>query len=376
MKLIFVVTEDWYFVTHRLSIARAARTAGYHVAIASRFDAHEAELRAAGFELLPLTLRRRGNSLWQELASILELRAIYKRQRPVIVHQVALKPVVFGSMAAWGLQGVGVVNALAGLGHVFTARGIIAAVSRFALGRVLRVVLSRPGSVTIVQNDADRESLLRARLVPESSVRMIRGAGVELSDFVATSESPGAPVVLFAGRFLRSKGIDDFVCAARTLRAAGVVARFVIAGEPDADNPTSVTRRDLENWEREGVVENWGRRSDMPRVLSAAHIVCLPSRYGEGVPKILLEAAAAGRPIVTTDWPGCRDTLRAGESGLLVPPGDSHALAAALRELIEDGERRRRFGAAGRALAEREFDVREVAAKTLDCYRSANPAFS
>jgi len=371
--VLFVVTEDWYFVSHRLPLARAARDAGYRVVIASRFAEHEALLRHEGFELVPLLLRRRAAGLANEFASIRELRQLYRRLRPAVVHHVALKPVVFGTIASWGLDGLGIVNALAGLGYAFTSRGIRALSRRIALSAALAVLLRRRASVTIVQNEEDRDSLKGAIRLGRDRVRLIRGAGVDLTEFLLTPEADGPPVVLYAGRFLWTKGVGDFVGAAKSLRADGVRARFVLVGAPDDDNPESVSREQVDAWVSEGAVEHWGRRTDMPAVLAAAHVVCLPSRYGEGVPKILLEAAAGGRAIVTTDWPGCRDAVVDGETGLLVAAGDVSALAAAIRYLVNDRTRRRQFGEAARSLAEREFDVKRVVEGTLACYREVAP---
>ncbi len=367
--LLFVVTEDWYFVTHRLPLARAARDAGYRVIIAARFGDHEALLRKEGFQLEPIRLRRRARSPLHELGALLELRRLYRRLRPTVVHHVALKPVVFGSLAALGLRPLGVVNAVAGLGYTFSSTRLRARLIRLAMIPALRFLLRRPASVVIVQNDVDRETLERNGIADAADVLLIRGAGVDLADFTARPEGTGTPIVLFAGRLLWEKGVGDFVEAARALRGAGVDASFVLAGEPDEDNPGSLTAKQVAAWVAEGVVEHWGRRSDMPVVMAESSIVCLPSRYGEGVPKVLLEAAASGRAVVTTDWPGCRDAVRPGETGLLVPPGDVDALTSALRGLIDDPERRRSFGSAARRLAEREFDVRAVAARTLESYR-------
>jgi len=366
--LVFVVTEDWYFVSHRLPLAVAARHAGYQVVVASRFSSQEPLLKSHGLTLRPIRLRRRGNSLVGEASAILELRRIYQEFAPAIVHHVALKPVVFGSLAAIGLQRIAVVNAVAGLGFVFTSQRWLARALRPVIDLGLRSVLRRRRSVIIVQNESDRAQLLARGLASPDAVRLIGGAGVELDVFKPSPEPGGVPIVAFAGRLLWDKGVGQLVDAARILRSRGVAGRFVLIGEPDLDNPTSVPIETLRGWEREGVVELWGRRSDMPAALSSVHVVCLPSTYGEGVPKILLEAAACGRPVVTTDWPGCRDVVRDGETGILVPPGNPEALAEALERLLRDPALRREYGEAGRKLAEREFDVRSVVAATLAIY--------
>ena len=366
--LLFVVTEDWYFVSHRLPLAQAAKNAGYRVIIASRFGEHRARLEAEGFVIRPIRLRRRGAGLAGEVAAILELRRLYQELQPTIVHHIALKPVVFGSVAAIGLRRIVIVNAVAGLGFLFTSQRALAKVVRPMVTAVLRVVLRRPQSVVIVQNSSDRGQLIDHGLARASQVRLIRGAGVELDSFRATPEAEGIPVVVFAGRLLWAKGVREFVAAAQLLKTRGVLARFALVGEPDTENPDAVPIDALRKWEREGVVELWGRRSDMPHVLSAAHIVCLPSVYGEGVPKILLEAAASARPVVTTDWPGCRDAIREGQSGLLVPPGNVDALAGALETLLVNQPLRLQLGRAARLLAEQEFDIKTVVASTLAIY--------
>lgn len=366
--LVIVVAEDWYFVSHRLSLARAARAAGYHVVIASRFSSHADALRAEGFELFPLRLRRRAKSVRDELASIIELRRLYQRLQPMIAHHVALKPVVFGTIASWGLRKVKVVNAIAGLGYVASSRRLGARVRRALMVPALRRLLSRPASVILVQNELDRAKLLVGGVLDPARIVLLRGAGVDLTEFTPQPESDGPPVVLYAGRFLWDKGVGDFVEAARRLRTEGRVARFVLVGSPDHDSPGTILAHQVVEWQAEGVIEYWGRRTDMPSVFAQSGVVCLPSRYGEGVPKVLLEAAACGRAVVTTDWPGCRDVVRPDETGILVPPNDVDALTIALRGLLADPERRRRYGAAGRKLAEREFDVRGVVAETLRCY--------
>lgn len=366
--ILYLVSEDWYFISHRLPLARAARAAGYRVVIASRFTEHRALLEAEGFAAVPLLLRRRGASLWQEALAILELRRLYRKTAPVIVHHVALKPVVFGSLAAVGVRGVLVVNAIAGLGFLFSSAQLAARLLRPLVSALLRMVLGRGGSVVLVQNESDRSELIRRSLAAPSQIRLIKGAGVDLSVFFPRPELAGPPIAAFAGRLIMDKGVGAFVEAGRELRRRGVAARFVLVGEPDPDNPSAVPSATLEEWRREGVVECWGRQQDMPAVLASIHILCLPSTYGEGVPKILLEAAACGRPVVTTDWPGCRDAVENGKTGLLVPPGDPDALADALNLLLTDTPMRQRLGSAARLLAEREFDVRSVVAATLAVY--------
>lgn len=368
--VLFVVTEDWYFVSHRLPLAESLRAAGYQVALASRFTAHRAAIEARGIGCFPIGLRRRA-SLQANLAAIVELRRLYRRLRPAIIHHVALKPVVFGSAALVGVGGVAQVDAIAGLGFLFTSATWWARVGRRMVLPALRALLGGRHTWIIVQNPEDQALLRRAGVGSPDRVRLIRGAGVDLEEYRPQPEPSGVPTVVLAGRMLRDKGVPEFVAAARRLRRSGVEARFRLVGSPDADNPTSVPRSELEAWHATGDVEWTGPTTDMPSVLAAAHIVCLPTVYGEGVPRILIEAAAAGRPIVATDWPGCREIVVDRRNGFLVAPGDPAALDVALGRLIADADLRTQFGRAGRELAADAFSIQCVATATEALYRDA-----
>jgi glycosyltransferase involved in cell wall biosynthesis len=365
--LLFVVTEDWYFVSHRLVLARAAVRAGYRVVVATRVKAHGDVIAEAGCELWPLPWRRRGDGVLGHVSALRGLVGLYRHLRPDVVHHVALKPVVFGGIAARLSGTVGTVNAIAGLGGAMTQAGRLGQLKRRALRLVLRFVVGT-GSAVIVQNPDDGETLVRWGIASRDQVALIRGAGVEPDEFPVAPETPGMVTVALAARMLWNKGVAEFVDAARDLRRRGVVARFVLVGEPDRDNTAAVPEGVIRRWAEEGVVEWLGRRDDMPTVLAGCHIICLPSFYGEGIPKVLIEAAAAGRPIVTTDTPGCREIVRHGENGLLVEPRNASALAAALAALIGDPSARRRMGQRGREIVEEEFGVARVVDETLSVY--------
>ncbi|MCA1925495.1 MAG: glycosyltransferase family 4 protein [Thiobacillus sp.] len=366
-KLLFVVTEDWYFVSHRLPLAVAARRAGFDVAVATREGRHGEVIRSAGIRLIPFALSRRGGN---PLAEVIALWRLYRHEKPDLVHHVALKPVMYGALAAW-LAGVPAqVNAVAGLGWLFTSSSGVLRLARPALRWMLGRLLDRPHSLTIVQNPQD-QSLLERAGVSASRLRLIRGAGVDLQIFRPVIPPGGAVCIVLVARMLWDKGVGEFVEAARLLTGAGVNARFVLVGDPDPANPASVPESTLRRWHGQHGVEWWGRREDMPAVLQAAHIACLPS-YREGLPKSLLEAAACGLPIVTTDAPGCREVVREGVNGLLVPVRDAAALAAALKKLIDDVGLRRSMGEQSRLRAETEFGLETVIAQTLAVYREAS----
>lgn len=365
-RLLFVVTEDWYFVSHRLPLAVAAQGAGFDVAVATRVGSHADIIRNAGIRLIPFSLSRRGGNPPREVWALWRL---YRREKPDLIHHVALKPVMLGTLAAWLARVPAQVNAVAGLGWLFTSSSEAVRLIRPFFRWTLARLLDRPHGLTIVQNPED-QALLERSGVSAARLRLIRGAGVDVQVFCPVMPPPPEPVcIVLASRMLWDKGVGEFVAAARRLTESGVNARFVLVGDPDLANPASVPESTLRSWHGQHGVEWWGRREDMPAVLRAAHIACLPSSYGEGLPKALLEAAACGLPIVTTDTPGCREVVRDGVNGLLVPVRDAAMLAAALKILIDDAELRHSMGEQSRRLAETEFGLETVIAQTLAVYR-------
>lgn len=363
-KILFVVTEDWYFVSHRLPLAVTAREAGFEVVVATRSGDDQERIEAAGIRVLPLEIDRGGMNPFKDLVSVAQLVRLLYREQPDLVHLVALKPVLLGNLAA---RLVGVkwrVSAVAGMGFLFTEGGrggLLMPLVRRLLGCSLR------GGVVIVQNPDDA-ALLEGLGVPADSLRMIRGSGVDLVRFRVEPEPGGAPVVMLPSRMLWDKGVGEFVKVARRLKERGVEARFVLVGAPDPANPAAVPEERLKAWQTEGLVEWWGHRERMESVLPQAHLICLPS-YREGLPKVLLEAMACGRAVVTCDVPGCREAVVHEQNGLLVPSRDPGALGDAIGRLLEDASLRCRFGAAGRERVERFFSMERVARETLGVYQ-------
>ena len=370
-RILYVVNIPRFFLSHRLPLALAARDAGYDVHVAT--SAHDAagieRIREAGLDVHPIPLVQHGRSPLAELRTVLALAALYRRLRPDLLHHVTIKPLLYGGIAARLTRRRAVIAAMSGLGRAFRDEAGQPRRPGLALRLALRLALPRRSSYLLFQNGEDRDVFVDLRLIDAQHATLIRGSGVDLARFrhlPETEPSDGRPVVLYAGRLMRSKGLREFVEVAR--RASGE-ARFRIAGYTEVGSPDAVPEEDLERWATEGHIDWLGARDDMPEVIAAANLVVLPTVYGEGVPKTLIEAAACGRAIVTSDAPGCRDICEDGTNGLLVPPGDLEELERAVRHLVGDPDLRRRMGLAGRTIAEAGFALEQVNSQTLALYR-------
>jgi glycosyltransferase involved in cell wall biosynthesis len=368
-KLLYLVTEDWFFCSHFLDRAVAASKAGYEVTVVAREGVHGDVIRRAGLNFIPLAFDRRGTNPMHEAAICLQLWRLYRRYRPDIVHHVALKPILYGSLAALFSGRPFIVNAPVGMGFVFTSQRLLARLLKPIVLFGMRHLLNPRGSKVVFENKDDLASAVQSRLVRRECAELIRGAGVDTVRITARPE-PEEPVrVILGARMLWDKGVSEFVEAAQIVRRTFPAVHFLLVGAPDAGNPASIPEEQLSLWQQNGWVQWLGHRNDMPELLETCHIACLPS-YREGLPKFLLEALAAGRAVVATDVPGCREAVEPGVNGLRVPARDSVALARALMELIADGETRKQFGVNGRARAEREFASARVIDETLALYRS------
>jgi glycosyltransferase involved in cell wall biosynthesis len=368
-KVAIVASNDWYFMWHRLPIARAARDAGHQVlAVAAEEHGYGARIRAEGFRFIRIPVVRGSMNLSDELAAMRELLSIYRHESPDLVHHVSVKPVIYGSIAARIVGVPVIINALTGQGYLSGAGGIKGTLLRGAAHVAFRAALGGRRTRAIFENPDDLEAFVKRGLIPRHRAVLIRGSGVDPERFSPSPEPTGVPVVLFAARLLWSKGLGDLVEAVGSLRGRGIEVRLVIVGVPDRQNPDSIPEAVLQGWVKKGIAEWWGHRDDMPAVFRVVNIVALPSVYGEGVPVVLLEAAAAARAIVTTDTPGCREIVRDGVNGRLVPPNDKLSLADALSELLHFPELRARMAAAGREIASQEFSNAIVVRRTMQLY--------
>lgn len=365
-KLVFVVTELGYFCSHRLNLAVAAKQAGFDVTVVTNCNQSRNLTLLKGFKLYHLPFHRSRLNPFAEVKTLWQLWKAYRHIRPGIVHQVALKPVIYGTLCAW-LTGVPrIVNALGGMGYLFTHHSVKSTVVKPLMALAFRVLLNHRRCVLILQNPDDVD--LMAPWVGGDKIQLIRGSGVDLERFYPADEPPSPPVkAVMVSRLLWSKGIGELVEAASLLKKEGIPLEIHVAGDPDPQNPASVSPAALTAWKEKNLVTWLGARTDIAALYQQAHIAVLPS-YREGLPKSLAEAAACGKPIVTTDVPGCREVVDSGANGLLVPPGNAMALAQALKTLTRYPELRARMGKLSRKKAEQELDEKKIIAQTLAIY--------
>ncbi len=364
-RLIYLVTEDWYFVSHRLPMARAARQAGFEVHVATRVADHGAAIEREGFVLHVLAWRRGSLDPFHLLQAVREVRRLYRQVQPTLAHHVALVPTIVGSFAALGLPII-CLNALAGLGYAFTSRTLKAVVIRSVLERLLRYLLNRKHAAVLVQNPDDRAAI-RSLGVSDAKITLIPGSGVDTERLTPQLEPPLPIAAGFVGRLLADKGLPTLIAAHALLAGRGKHIKLLIAGEADPANPASIPDTVITEWRRHPGLVFLDHVDDIRALWAKVHIAVLPS-LREGLPLSLLEAAACGRPIVATDVPGCREIARANVNALLVRPQDPAALADAIERLAGDAELRRRFGAASRALVESEFSQQRIGREIVDLY--------
>jgi len=366
-RLLYLVSEDWYFLSHRLPMARAARQAGYDVHVATRVVDGGAAIAAEGFTLHPLTWRRGSTNPSDFLRAIAEVRRLYRALAPDLVHQVAFWPSIVGSLAANGLA-TRRISALAGMGYVFTSNTPKAWMVRTLLRPFLRHLLSGPHAAVLVQNPDDYAAM-QALGIRRDRIFVIPGSGVDTDTLRPLPEPPPPIVMAYVGRLLDDKGLRALIAAQALLSARGENIRLLIAGETDPANPASIPTSEIETWRRQPAVELLGQVADIGSVWARAHIAVLPSRR-EGLPKSLLEAAACGRPIVATNVTGCREIARQDINALLVPVDDAQAIAVAVQQLAHDPALRTKFAQAGRAIVEREFASARIGPETVNLYRA------
>lgn len=365
-KVALVANTDWYLYNFRLTLARALREQGWEVILISPPGQYVPLIEAEGFAWRKWEVSRRSMSPIGEMWAILRLYGIYRSEKPTLTHHFTIKPVFYGSLVSWLSGAPLVVNTIPGLGYLFLSeKPMPRLMRRFSLV-AYRLLLNRPNSVTIFENESNRRFFVEKNLVNPERAFLIEGAGVDIHRYTPSPEPEGVPLVVFPARLLWEKGIGILIEAARLLKPRCAL-RLVLVGDIDPGNPGSVSRDEVKRWVAEGLVEWWGWQSDMPAVYRQSHLVVLPS-FGEGLPTALLEAGASARAVVTSDAPGCRDVVEDGYNGLLVPPQNASALAVAIQRLLEDPALRRKMGHNARQRVEQRFSDAHIIARTLEVY--------
>jgi glycosyltransferase involved in cell wall biosynthesis len=368
--LLVILNDVGNYHTHRAPVIEAAAEAGYDVEVAvpeATFD--EAPDSSADF--VTYHLDRESLNPFRELRSLTSLTKLVSDRDPDLLHPHTIKPVIYGGIAARVAGVPAVISTITGLGWVFASESTKGQIVEKGIQRAYRSAFAHPNHVVLFQNRDDQGLFVEEGLLAADQARLVPGSGVDTERFQPREELPEPPVIMLPSRMIYDKGVDDFVEAARRCHDAGVEASFVLVGETDPGNPNTISTEQLREWDEEGPVEWWGWSDDMATTLNQASIVCLPTRYREGVPKVLLEAAASGRPIVTTDAPGCRDLVEDGENGILVPPGEPRKLTETLTELVINPSLQRSLGKRARQIAIEEYRVEEVVDTTLQAYRDA-----
>lgn len=365
-RLLYVVTEDWAFLSHRLPMARAAREAGFEVHVATRVSNGAAAIEAERFVLHPIPFARGSLSPVATLLTIAALRRVHRNIKPVLTHHVALQACVLGMLASFG-QSCACLNAFIGLGYSFTSESGKARVVRKLVGSLLRFFINRNHCIALVQNPDDMAALLSLRIA-KKQIALIAGSGVDIDRFTPMPEPGGAPTLGFVGRLLDDKGIRTLVAAHQLLRTRVPKAQLLIAGTPDPANPASVTEGEARSWNELPGITWLGQVNDIADFWARIHVAVLPSRR-EGLPLSLLEAAACGRAMIASDVPGCREVVVQEQTGLLFPVDDVPALADAMERLAVDPQLRARCAMAARTRVVERFAGEIIGRQIIELYR-------
>jgi glycosyltransferase involved in cell wall biosynthesis len=368
-KILFIIVEDRYFLSHRLHLAQYAIKKGYQVGLLCKISKHKEFLENEGIQVFDWSLVRGSFNLFFEIKAIYEILITLLKFAPDVLHAVALKPVIYASFASKLVFLKSRVFALGGLGFIFSSDKILAKLLRPLIVLVLKFTFSGNKSRLIIQNIDDKRTLINLKVIREEKIDLIKGAGVDMKIFSFIKEPSQIPEVILPARLLWDKGVGEFVLAADILKKRGINAKFTLLGETDPHNPECIPDDQIEDWKKEGAVDVAGFQDDMAKCIQNCAVVCLPS-YREGLPKSLLEAASCGRPIITTDVPGCREIVQDGVNGYLVPSKNPDLLAEALSRLLTDRKLREVMGLKGREFVERGFSAEIVAIKTEKIWNS------
>lgn len=371
-KILILVNQLSFFISHRLPIAEAALAEGFDVVIAygevGRIGTDPNLLEQKGFKTKYISMYRGGTNLFNDLKTCFYIWKFFKKEKPDIVHLIANKPYLYGGIISRILRVPSLLSTISGLGTLFVSKDLKIRFLRFILNPIYKLTFNHKNQIIIIQNKSDLKELVEWGVLNPIKTKLLKGSGVKIENYTHLDEPSGTPIICFAARLLRDKGVYEFISAGRLLKKRGIKVRLLLAGDLDENNRSGLSADDLAKLKEEASIEVLGYQKDIPKLYSKSHIICLPS-YREGLPKSLIEAAAASRAIVTTDVPGCRDSIISGKTGLLVPVKDHIKLADALQWLIEHPKERIAMGQAGRKLAEKEFIIEKIVKKHIEIYK-------
>ena len=364
-KILFIVNADWFYCSHRLNIGVEAIKNNYEVHLATKFTGCEEKLIPLGFKLHPIIFDR-GSNLIKTAKSFFQIFFLIKKIKPDIVHAITLKPIIFGGFAAKFLTNVSFVASVSGLGYLFISSDLKALLLKFFAKFFIRLAFSKENLKVIFQNQEDLEEISRMCNLNIKKTVLIKGSGVDLNFFKPLKKESNSKNILFASRLLKSKGLLEFIKSARAMNSRNFT--FLVAGMLDKENPDCISEEQINEWERNGIIKYCGYIKNMRDLIHQSKVVVLPSYYGEGLPKILIEAAACGKPIITTDHQGCRDAIIHNKTGILIPARDTKALTSALNKLLNSPNLCKKMGIAARNYAVQNFDITFVNDKHLRIY--------
>ncbi len=370
MKLLIIVNVDWFLYSHRLPIVLEAKKKGYEVHIATNITdiTKKNLLTKKGIYIHQLTFDRSGRDLRKICSVFFQILILLAKIKPNILHLVTIQPVLLGGIAARIIGIDKLVFAISGLGHTFLSNNFFSSTRRFLILKIYKFALAHKKRIVIFQNSSDHDFLSKKCSISSSESIIIPGSGVDLEKF-KYSELPNCiPTILMASRLLISKGIYEFIDAAKIIKSKNLKVKFQLAGKPDLYNPLSISYKEINNWVENGYIQYLGFKNNLHQIIPKCHIVVLPSYYPEGLPKIICEASACGRPVITTNNPGCKDAVINGKTGILVRKKNAAELAKAIIHLINNESSLKKMSIAARNRAEKMFDIKNIVEKHIDIY--------
>jgi len=371
MKILYVANASWFFVSHRLVLAKYARNKRWEVTVAAAFDEKSRFITENDITFANWKVSRGRASILSEIRSLLELRKIMIKESPDLIHLIGIKAILFGGiLGKIYFRDSGIVFAVSGRGIISTKSDWYVKLINIVSNTIFKFIFYGDKYKVIVQNTNDKQFFISNKYCKKENLELIKGSGVDISEFYYSEEPtpPAIPVVLLASRMLWSKGVQIFVDACIELNRLGVHAEYKIAGKYDPDSPDHIPLKVLNDWSKLQNIRWLGHIENMPKLISESNILCLPTMYGEGVPKVILEGLASGRPVVTTDWPGCNEVVLDGETGLLVKPNSVQSLVEAIAYLLENKDERIRMGRYARKEAIEKYSTETVVTETFKVY--------